>query len=99
MSENTGKDGAGLFRLEFFNIFKRYNKTFDILEKKVLQEERLATFFIDPKSTEFSVLINQIVSYCEFLTFDPEDSYGINLDQFRDLIEKIFFKMQEYSDL
>jgi DNA polymerase III sliding clamp (beta) subunit (PCNA family) len=99
LSENTGKDGAGLFRLEFFNIFKRYNKTFDILEKKVLQEERLATFFIDPKSTEFSVLINQIVSYCEFLTFDPEDSYGINLDQFRDLIEKIFFKMQEYSDL
>ena len=100
MRENAGKDGASLFRWEFFNIFKKDNKALEILEKEVLQEglERLDTFWIDPKSTEFSALINQIVGSCEFLTFDPEDSYGITLDQFRDSIEKTFLQMKKYLD-
>lgn len=100
LRENAGKDGAGLFRWEFFNIFRKNNKAFDILEKEVLQEglQRLATFLIAPKSTKFSALINQIVGYCEFLTFDPEDTYGINENQFRDSIEKIFLKMEKYLD-
>lgn len=72
---------------EFFNIFKKDNKALEILEQG---SKRLATFCSDPKSTKFSALINQIVGSCEFLTFDPEDSYGITLDQFRDSIEKIF---------
>ena len=38
--------------------------------------QKLDTFSIDPKSTEFSALINEIVGSCEFLTFDPEDTYG-----------------------
>jgi hypothetical protein len=45
-----------------------------MLKKEILQQgiQKLATFCIDPKSTEFSALINQIVNSCEFLTFDPE---------------------------
>ena len=95
LRKNAGKDGARLFVSEFFNIFKKDNKALEILEQGI---KRLATFCIDPKSTEFSALINQIVGSCELLTFDPEDSYGITLDQFRDSIEIIFFKIQNYYD-
>lgn len=95
LKENAGEDGARLFMWEFFNIFKKDNKALEILEQGI---KRLATFCIDPKSTEFSALINQIVGSCEFLTFDPEDSYGMTLDQFRDSIEIIFFKIQNYFD-
>jgi hypothetical protein len=100
LSENVGEDGARLFVWELFNIFKEDNKAVDILEKKVLQEslQRLATFLINSKSTEFSALIHQIVGSCEFLTFDPEDSNGMTPDQFRDSIEKIYFKIQKYLD-
>lgn len=96
--ENAGKDGARLFVWEFFNIFKKDNKALRIFEKEILEEgiKRLATFSIDPKSTEFSDLIDQIVTNCEFLTFDLEDSYGITLDEFRNSIEQIFFKMQKF---
>ena len=100
LRENAGEDGARLFIWEFFNIFKKDNKALKILEKEILEQgiQKLATFWIDPKSTEFSALINQIVGLCEFLTFDPEDTYGITLDQFRDSIEKIFFKIQKCLD-
>ena len=98
LRENAGEDGARLFVWEFFKIFKKDNKAFKILEKEILQQgiPKLATFRIDPKSTEFSALINQIVGSCEFLTFDPEDTYGMTLDQFRDSILKIFTQMQPY---
>jgi hypothetical protein len=98
LRENAGEDGARLFVWEFFQIFKKDNKAFKILEKEILQEglQRLDTFWIDPKSTEFSALINQIVGSCEFLTFDPEDTYGMTLDQFRDSIQKIYFKIQKF---
>ena len=98
LRENAGEDGARLFVWEFFQIFKKDNKAFKILEKEILQQgiPKLATFLIDPKSTEFSALINQIVGDCEFLTFDPEDNYGMTLDQFRDSIQKIYFKIQHF---
>lgn len=35
--------------------------------------------------------------YCEFLTFDPEDKYWINLDKFWHALEKLFFKMEKYG--
>ena len=100
LRENAGEDGARLFLWEFFNLFRKDNKALKILEKEILEQgiQKLATFWIDPKSTEFSALINQIVGLCEFLTFDPEDTYGITLDQFRDSIEKIFFKIQKCLD-
>lgn len=97
LRENTGKDGARLFVSEFFNIFKKDNKALEILDQGIKDQgiKRLATFCIDPKSTEFSALINQIVGSCEFLTFDPEDSYGMTLDQFRDSIEIILDEMNK----
>ncbi|MFK8006969.1 MAG: hypothetical protein AB8H03_11380 [Saprospiraceae bacterium] len=98
LRENAGEDGARLFVSEFFQIFKKDNKAFKILEKEILQQgiPKLATFLIDPKSTEFSALINQIVGDCEFLTFDPEDNYGMTADQFRDSIQKIYFEIQQF---
>jgi len=89
LKESSGEDGARLFVWEFLKIFKKDNKALKILEKEILQHgiQKLATFQIDPKSTEFSALINQIVGSCEFLTFDPEDTYGMTLDQFHDSIQ------------
>lgn len=100
LRENAGEDGARLFVWEFFIIFRKDNKALDILEKEILEQgiKRLATFCIDPKSTEFSALINEIVGLCEFFTFDPQDSHKMTLDQFRDWIERIFFKMQNYLE-
>jgi hypothetical protein len=96
LRENAGEDGARLFVWEFFKIFKKDNKALEILEKEILHQgiRKLATFRIDPKSTEFSALINEIVGSCEALTFDPEDTYGMTLDQFRDSIQKIYLKIQ-----
>jgi hypothetical protein len=93
LRESAGEDGARLFVWEFFKIFKKDNKAKKILEKEILQQgiQKLATFQMDPKSTEFSALVNQIVGSCEFLTFDPEDTYGMTLDQFRNSIQKIYF--------
>ena len=96
LRENTSEDGARLFVWGFFKIFKKDNKALKILEKEILQHgiQKLATFRIDPKSTEFSTLVNEIVGPCEFLTFDPKDTYGMTLDQFRDSIQKIYLKIQ-----
>ena len=96
LKENTGEDGARLFVWEFFEIFRKDNKALKILEKEILQQgiQKLATFQMDPKSTEFSALVDQIVDSCEFLTFDPEDTYVMTLDQFRDSIQKIYLKIQ-----
>lgn len=61
LRENASKDEARLFVSEFFNIFKKNNKALEILEQGI---KRLATFCIDPKSTEFSAPINQTVGLC-----------------------------------
>lgn len=95
LKKNSDEDGARLFVSEFFNIFKKDNKVLEILEHGI---KRLAIFCINPKSTKFSALIHQIVGSSEFLTFDPEDSYGITLDQFRAFLEKTFSQIEKYSD-
>lgn len=94
LRENAGEDGARLFVWEFFEIFRKDNKALNMLKKEILQQgiQKLATFQMDPKSTEFSALVDQIFGSCEFLTFDPEDTYGMTLDQFRDSIQKIYLK-------
>lgn len=101
LRESAGEDGARLFVWEFFKIFKKDNEALEVLEKEILQQgiQKLATFQIDPKSTEFSALVNQIVGCCEFLTFDPEDTYGMTLDQFHDSIQKIYLKIQNNNNL
>lgn len=93
---NADKDETRLFVWQFFKMFKDNNKALEILEKEILQQgiPRLTAFRIDPKSTEFADLINEIVNSCEFLTFDPEDSYGMTLDQFRESIQRIYLKIQ-----
>jgi len=97
-SSNSGEDGGRLFVWEFFTIFKNDNNIFKILKKEILQHgiQKLVTVRsqIDSKSTEFSILVNHIAGYCEFLTFDPEDSDGMTLDQFRDSIQKIYLEIQ-----
>ena len=95
LRENAGEDGARLFVWEFFEIFRKDNKALKILEKEILQQgiQKLATFQIDPKSTEFSALVEDIFGFCECLTFDHEDTYGITLDQFRDLIQQIYLEI------
>lgn len=71
---------------EFSHLFQADNKALKIFKKEVLEEgiRILDSFSIDPKSTEFSDLINDIFAYCEGLTFYPEDIYGMTLDKFRD---------------
>ena len=95
LRESAGEDGAHLFIWEFFKIFKKDIKALGILEKEILQQgiQKLATFQMDPKSTEFSALVEDIFGFCECLTFDHEDTYGITLDQFRDLIQQIYLEI------
>ena len=90
-----GSDGARLFVWEFFKIFKKDNKALKILKKEILQYgiQKLATFRIDPKSTEFPTLVNEILGPCEFLTFDHKDTCEMTLDQFRNFIQKIYLKI------
>ena len=85
LRENAG--GARLFLFDFFIIFKQDNKILESLEKEILAKgiQQLDNFLLEPKSTEFSSFITKIVSYYEFLSFNPEDIYGINQNQFRDL--------------
>lgn len=103
LRENSDKAGARLFVWEFFRIFNKINKinkTLEIFEKEILEQgiQRFDSFSIHPKSTEFCDLIYIIASDCEFLTFDPEDTNGMTLDEFHDSIEKIFFQMQQCLD-
>lgn len=92
LRENAGEYGASLFVWEFFKIFRKDNKAVEILEKEILQQgiQKLATFQMDPKSTEFSALVDQIEGSCESLT----DTDGMTLNQFRDSIQKIYLKIQ-----
>ena len=96
LKENAGKDGASLFRLQFLHIYRKDNKALKTLEEEILEKglQVFSTFLLDSKSESFSKLIEQIVSDCDFLTFNPEETYGFNEDQFRDSIEKIFFQMR-----
>ena len=77
-------------RLEFFQIRREDIKILEDLEKNL---ERLSNVSIDSKSAEFSPLIGEITSACEYFDFDSEDDER----KFRAEIEKIFFKMQKYS--
>jgi len=63
LMENAGEAGARLFRWEFFNMYRKDNKALEMLEQNI---QRLVTFCIDPKSTEFSEWINYIAGLCEF---------------------------------
>lgn len=96
LKNNAGEAETRLFVWEFFKIFKKNNRTLKTLEKEILEEgiEKLATFQIDPKSKEFYDSVNEIVDYSEVLTFDPQDTSGMNLNQFRDFLQKFYLKFK-----
>jgi hypothetical protein len=52
-----------MFTQKFFIIYRENNKSLKDLEKEVIRDDlqRLSTFLIDAKSTEFSAIIHQIV--------------------------------------
>lgn len=99
LRQNAGEAGARLFLWEFNYWQTKDNKTLESLENEILEKgiSRLDNFFIHPKAQGFSKLIDEIFSDCEFLTFNPEETYGFNHHQFRDSIQKIFFQMKNYS--
>jgi len=101
LNTNKSKIAAEFFAAEFSHIFQNDNKAFNLLEEELLQEglQRLDTFPINPKSKDFSIFIEDMFGLCEFLTFDKEDQNGVTLDQFHDYLEKLFVKMQKYSDV
>lgn len=105
LNTNKSKIAAEFFAAEFSHIYQNDNKALDLLKEELLQEglqeglQRLDTFPINPKSEDFSIFIEDMFGLCEFLTFDKEDQNGVTLDQFHDYLEKLFVKMQEYSDV
>lgn len=103
---NTDKTtrAAEIFRSEFSNLMRKDKKALALLQEEILQTgfQRLDTFSIDPESKDFTSLIEDIVSFCAFLTFYEENQdgiTGITLDQFYEHIEETFFRMQPYSDV
>jgi len=101
LKENGGEAGARMFQWDFCTLFKEDNQAVEIFEKEILEEGsgKLENFEIDSKSKEFSVLINDIFGSCEFLTFNPEDSSGITVEEFKSEVEKTFLEMKKYSNV
>jgi hypothetical protein len=84
-----------LFRAQFLEMVKEdLNKSDKILKNF----EELSTFWIDLELDEFSSLFEDINETCAYaFEFDGETN-AISEDTFRDSIQKIFFKIQKYSD-
>ena len=93
----TNEIDSFVLRLQFFQTQREDRKIKKDLEKNFQQ---LSNLLIDSKSSEFSLLINDIFEACEALKSDsePEKAYGINELQFRAFLEKIFLQMEKYSD-
>lgn len=85
-----------MFQWDFCTLFKEDNQAVEILEEGI---GKLKNFEMDSKSKEFSVLINDLFGSCEFLTFNPEDSGGITVEEFRSEVEKTFLEMNKYSNV
>ena len=89
-----------LFLWDFTALFRNDNETVELLHKDILKYgiNRLNTFSIDEKSTEFSQLINQIAALCEFITFNSEGSSlnDIIPQQFRKQLKEVYLEMQDF---
>ena len=93
----TNEIDSLVLRLQFFQTQREDRKITEDLEKNFQQ---LSNLLIDSKSSEFSLLIEDIFGACEALKCDsePEEAYGINELEFRAFLEKIFLQMKNYSD-
>lgn len=106
LKQNDTEYESIMFVWKFFNILKKTERDLEIFEKKILEKEtlneaikRLDTFCTDEKkSAQFYGFINQVAGSCEFLKFDTQELCALNLDQFRDDIEKIFLDIQKFLD-
>ena len=97
ITNNAGEAGAKMFIWDFMSLFKEHVQFMKTLEEEILENnvEKLDTFSIDPKSTEFNDLIHDVFGWCEFATFDPEDPHTITFDQFRKEIEKTYLRIKK----
>jgi hypothetical protein len=84
-----------IFRAEFITMVNEDLKK----SHKILKNfEELSTFWIDSELDEFCSLFENIHETCLY-AFEFEDTKdAMPEDTFRDLIQKIFFKIQKYSD-
>lgn len=80
----------------FCSLFLEDIEALEIFEKEVCERgiKRFDSFSIDPKSTEFSDLIEELFFTSEYVSESPE----ITLHELNDFIQKICFKMQKYKD-
>jgi hypothetical protein len=80
-----------------FEFFPMYKEDLEIRKNIENNFEELSNFFIDLKSQEFSKIITEIFDACTLLNADF-DEFGMNELEFRDILEKSYLQMQEYSD-
>lgn len=85
------------FFSQFREIFQDDNKKLLEIENQILKDgrKRLDQLEIHPNSISFSDLTFQIVDCGENLTLDPENTYGITLSQFREIIKKNYLEMKK----
>jgi hypothetical protein len=85
------------FFSQFREIFQDDNKKLLEIENQILKDGRkiLDQLEIHPNSISFSDLTFQIVDCGENLTLDPENTYGITLSQFHEIIKKNYLEMKK----
>lgn len=85
------------FFSQFREMFQEDNKKLLEIENQILKDgrKRLDQLEIHPNSISFSDLTFQIVDCGENLTLDPENTYGITLSQFREIIKKNYLEMKK----
>lgn len=83
------------FRIEFRARYESIEKVADFLElNRVLLSPNENSF-------EFTSLVSNVVSCCDIYSNDPEPfryDYEIDDDEFRTLVEEIYFKIQKFED-
>lgn len=78
------------FQWDFFELHQEHMKIFDNLIKNLNQSSSI-TFSTDSKIKHVSLLINEMVDFCEFL------DEGVTEERFDKEIKKIYKDMQKYA--
>jgi hypothetical protein len=96
LSQNLGEDETRLFVSKFVTIFRSDNQRLYSIEKEIITEgiQKLDALNIHPNSVEFSDLTFQIIEGGELLTFDSNNSCGITVSDFINLIQKNYLLMK-----
>ena len=84
-----------VFRAKFIRIVNEdLKKSYKILKNF----EEFYTFWIDSELDDFSSLFENIHETCLYVVEFEDQDDAMPEEEFRDSIEKIFFKMQKYLD-